>query len=69
MRSTSKRAELQKAGKPVPEDLKEDIALQKGEVDVLRRERERYEAQIAGIRARYDADKQRYSELTAVAPR
>jgi len=62
-------AELQKAGKPLPEYLKEDIALQNSEVDAMRLERERHEAQIASIGARFDADKQRYMELTAVSPR
>jgi hypothetical protein len=66
---TRQSADLHKAGKPVPEYLKEEIAEQKAELDTMRLERERHEAQIAAIRARYDADKQRYMELTAVAPR
>ena len=62
-------ADLQKAGRPVPEHLKEDIAEQKAELDGMRLERERLEAQITAIRARYDADRQRYIELTEFAPR
>jgi hypothetical protein len=62
-------AELQKAGRPTPEYLKEDIALQKRELDDLLRERERHETQAAGIRARFDIDKQRYLELTSVSVR
>lgn len=61
--------EVQRAGKPVPEFLLEDIAQQKTEVEQLLAERRRHETQIAVIRARYDADKQRYVELTHLGPR
>ena len=62
-------AEFKKAGKPTPDYLKEDIALQNSELDGLRRDRERHETQAAAIRARFDADKQRYLELTSVTVR
>jgi hypothetical protein len=61
--------EVQRAGKPVPEFLLEDITHQKAEVEQLLVERRRHETQIAVIRARYDADKQRYVELTQLGPR
>ena len=61
--------EVQRAGKPVPEFLLEDITHQKAQVEQLLVERRRHETQIAVIRARYDADKQRYVELTQVGPR
>jgi len=66
---TKQASDLQKAGKPVREFLKEDIAAQQHEIDAMRVERERYEVQIAGIRARYDADRQRFIELTEAGPR
>lgn len=66
---TKQAGELEKAGKPVPEFLKEDTAEHKQELDAMRAERERHEMQIAGIRARFDADKQRYMELTDAGPR
>jgi hypothetical protein len=62
-------SEVQRAGKPVPEFLTEDIAEAKLEVEHLLAERRRHEIQIAVIRARFDADKQRYMELTQVSPR
>jgi hypothetical protein len=61
--------EVQRAGKPVPEFLAEDISHQKLEVEQLLAERRRHETQIAVIRARYDADRQRYVELTQLGPR
>lgn len=62
-------SEVQRSGKPVPEFLMEDIAQAKLEVDQLVVERQRHEIQIAVIRARFDADKQRYMELTQLGPR
>jgi hypothetical protein len=62
-------ADLQRAGKPVPEFLNEDITAAKHEVEQLQAERQRHESHIAGIRIRFDADKQRYIELTQLGPR
>lgn len=62
-------SDVQRAGKPVPEFLNEDIAEAKLEVEHLLAERQRHESQIAAIRTRFDADKQRYVELTQLGPR
>jgi hypothetical protein len=62
-------AELQRAGKPVPEFLSEDIAAAKLEMEQLHAERQRHEAHIVAIRTRFDADKQRYIELFTISPR
>jgi hypothetical protein len=55
---------LAQAGKPVPDFLKQDIQERKAELAELMAEKERHEAQIQAIRARYDAEKKRYMELT-----
>jgi hypothetical protein len=55
---------LQKAGKPVPEPLKEDISEARLELDGLRSDIDRQQSQIEAIRTRFDQDKQRYLELT-----
>jgi hypothetical protein len=60
---------IRKSGKPVPDNLRDDIADQKLEVDGLRAEIDRHRTQIDAIRNRYDADKQRYLELTQLTPR
>jgi hypothetical protein len=52
------------SGKPVPDLLKQDIQDRKSELAGVLAEKERHEAQIQAIRARYDAEKQRYIELT-----
>jgi hypothetical protein len=62
-------ADLQRAGKPVPEFLNEDIAATKEGLEHLQAERQRHESQITAIRTRFDADKQRYMELTKLGPR
>jgi chromosome segregation ATPase len=56
---------LQKAGKPVPESLKEDMAEAKLDLDGVRADIDRNQAQIEAIRTRFEQDKQRYLELTA----
>ena len=60
---------IKKAGKEVPDHLQDDSNEQKLEVDSLRAEKERYEGQIAAIRAKYDNDKRRYVELSEAGPR
>jgi hypothetical protein len=55
---------LAQAGKPVPDFLKQDIQERRAELAELIAEKERHEAQIQAIRARYDAEKKRYMELT-----
>lgn len=60
---------LSKVDKPVPEHLQEDISEAKAEADALRAEMDRHAAQIAVIRARFEADRKRYLELTAAEPR
>jgi hypothetical protein len=55
---------LTQAGKPVPDLLKQDIQDRKAELAEILAEKERHEAQILAIRARYEADKKRYMELT-----
>jgi hypothetical protein len=60
---------LVKADKPVPGYLEEDIGAARLEADALRAEMDRHTAQIAAIRARFEADRKRYVELTAAEPR
>lgn len=60
---------IEKSGKPVPERLQDDIAEQQAELEGLGAEIARHEAHIERIRARYDADRARYVELTTVSTR
>jgi hypothetical protein len=53
-----------KAGKPVPENLAQDIEEHRIDADSLKAEIDRYQAQIQAIKERYEADKRRYIELT-----
>ena len=55
---------IRHSGKTVPDLLLEEGNEQKLEVDSLRTEKERYESQIAAIRAKYESDKKRYLELS-----
>jgi hypothetical protein len=52
------------AGKPVPDALEQDLEDQKLEVESMQAEMGRYQAQVNAIRAKFDADKKRYEELT-----
>lgn len=56
-----------KAGKPVPDGLKEDIALQEKEVALLEAELRAKQTEATHIREKYDADKARFRELSSVA--
>jgi hypothetical protein len=55
---------LGSSGKAVPEFVRQDIEDRKLELAEMVAEKERYESQIQAIRARYEADKKRYIELT-----
>jgi hypothetical protein len=57
-------AALTKAGKPVPDGLGQDVAEQKAEVDSIKAEADRYQAQIQAVKTKYEEDKKRYLELT-----
>ena len=65
----ARAADLEKAGKPVYDHLKDDIAEQNLELESLRADIGRHQSQIEAIRARFDTDKQRYIELTQLMPR
>jgi hypothetical protein len=56
--------ELKRSGTPVPDYLADDISSQKLEVDAMRADVGRHRSQIEAIRTRFDADRQRYLELT-----
>lgn len=58
---------LTKAGKPVPEALKEDILLQEKEVALFEGELRAKQTEATHIREKYDADKMRFRELSSVA--
>ena len=60
----AKAEAIRKSGKPVPQHLQDDIADQKLELDGLRTDVGRHQAQIEAIRSRFEQDKQRYMELT-----
>jgi hypothetical protein len=62
-------SDVQRVGKPVPEFLADEIAAAKLEIEQLGAERQRHESHITAIRSRFDADKQRYMELTQLGPR
>lgn len=57
----------QKAGQPVPDGLKEDIALQEKEVALFESELRAKQTEATHIREKYDADKSRFRELSSVA--
>ncbi|MCW5621960.1 MAG: DUF4124 domain-containing protein [Burkholderiales bacterium] len=57
------------AGRQVPEHLAEDIARQKQVVAEIRADIDRHSTDIESINRRFDADKQRYAELTELAHR
>jgi chromosome segregation ATPase len=59
---------IRHSGKAVSDQLQEEGNEQKLEVDSLRTEKERYEGQIAAIRAKYESDKKRYVELNEATP-
>jgi chromosome segregation ATPase len=59
---------IRHSGKAVSDQLQEEGNEQKLEVDSLRTEKERYEGQIAAIRAKYESDKKRYVELSEATP-
>jgi len=59
---------IRHSGKTVSDQLQEEGNEQKLEVDSLRTEQERYESQIAAIRAKYENDKKRYVELSEAGP-
>lgn len=54
---------LTRQGKPLPDGLKEDVAQSQQEVGRLQQELEIKTRERDAIRARYDADKQRFREL------
>lgn len=56
-----------KDGKPVPDGLKEDIALQEKEVALFEAELRAKQTEATHIREKYDADKARFRELSSVA--
>jgi hypothetical protein len=56
-----------KAGKPVPEALKEDIVLEEKEVAMLEGELRAKQTEATHIRERFDSDKMRFRELSSVA--
>lgn len=55
---------LTKAGKPIPQTLKDDLRESQARLDKLNRDLEKATAEKSVIEARYDADKVRYKELT-----
>lgn len=59
-----REAALAKAGRPAPPDLAEDSAAAKRESDALGESLRRQQQEREAIRLRYEADKQRYRELT-----
>jgi hypothetical protein len=59
---------IRRSGKAVPDLLQEEGNEQKLEVDSLLTEKERYEGQIAAIRAKFENDKRRYVELSEAGP-
>ena len=55
---------LTKAGKPIPQTLKDDLQESQVRLDKLKQDLEKATAEKTAIEARYDADKARYKELT-----
>lgn len=53
-----------KAGKPIPQTLKDDLQESQVRLDKLKQDLEKATAEKKAIEARYDADKARYKELT-----
>jgi hypothetical protein len=62
-------SELKRSGKPVPDYLADDISTQKLEVDAMNADIARHRNQIESIRTRFDADKQRYLQMTQMTAR
>jgi len=60
---------LRSAGRQLPPHLVEDIDLQRQMVGEIRLDIDRHNAEIQAINRRFDADKQRFAELTEVAQR
>jgi hypothetical protein len=56
-----------KAGKPVPEALKEDIAMQEKEVAQFEGELRAKQTEATHIREKYEADKKRFRDLSSLA--
>lgn len=65
----SKAAQQERSGRPISDDLKEDMASMQKQI----KEKEEYieysEREKEQLRAKYDADLKRYRELTSVKPR
>jgi predicted RNase H-like nuclease (RuvC/YqgF family) len=59
----SQAAALAKKGKPT-DIVEQEIADQKAELDSLKADMERGQAQIEAIKVKFDADKKRFLELT-----
>lgn len=57
----------EKAGKPVPDALKEDLAMQEKEVAQFEGELRAKQTEATHIREKYEADKMRFRELSSVA--
>lgn len=57
-----------KAGKPVPDALKEDISMAEKDLQALEAEAKAKQQEVDHIREKYTAEKVRYRELTAAAP-
>jgi len=60
---------LRSAGRQMPPHLAEDIDLQRQAVGEIRLDIDRHNAEVEAINRRFDADKQRFAELTEVARR
>lgn len=58
-----------RTGREVPPWLQDEIGQQEATSEALRADVQRHAADIETIRARYDADKKRYIELTEARPR
>jgi hypothetical protein len=55
---------LTKAGKPIPQTLKDDLQESQARLNKLKQDLEKANAEKTAIEARYDSDKARYKELT-----
>ncbi|MFZ2302708.1 MAG: DUF4124 domain-containing protein [Gallionella sp.] len=65
LQSFQKEADgLAKAGKPIPQTLKDDLQESQARLDKLKQDLGKATAEKTAIEARYDADKARYKELT-----
>lgn len=63
------KARREKAGKKIPTYLREDLADDEAKVQGLQQQMDQAKEQQAAIKARYDADKARYRELTGKGSR